>query len=1549
MIRCLSACLILMIVTCNDPLQAQVQAVSPRSCSPGKTTRLTLRGQGLDESLRIIASQPSAKIEFKTIKPTQAIAELTLPADAPLGSMGLWIRHANGPQEPLSIVVDDLPIVIDEGKNHTVQTAQPIATLAAISGTCETGQRDHYRFTVAANQRLSFAVHTQSLHSAVDPVLRLLDADGNVLRVADDNLLGPECQFSHRFKVAGDYYLQIHDNRYSAGDYHLRVGDFPILTHPVPLAVRVGHATELRFVGPDGTDAERVTIHPSRLTVGDTSMMSVSARFPGGKSATWLPVMLSQHPLHDEFSFPTDDASLTIPSLIVGQLSEPQASDSYRITGQKDQRVRVSARTRSLGCPTLLNMQLFDSSGQQVAQTEIGEADEWSFDFTFPRDGEYRLQVFDLLHRGGEAFGYCVEIAPSPLFSLAIKPDAKGRELFACEADGGACAVDLEVDRFGYDGAIELSLLESPLGLSILNPHVPAKAKQARIYLVADQNWQAESIQLVRLLGSQLTNDGSGKPPFSTLVNSQAIRRVKTPFMLETPAWRRDTLALGGVAKEPSPFRLEPQTSLQFARPTRVHPATLTLHRTNKAFKDPITLLPNGLPEGWHVTVKTEQDHSVATFTRKVVQGDESLQLEPDAISVLAYAEFQGRGRIETFDLPIEWIDPVEVALESEAVWVAGGTAVLRIKLQRRGNDPQPVEVSLTGLPPGVTAKESIIVAAEETEVELQLSIASTAAAQADARVSVSAKNTYFGQAYAVNSSPVSVSLMAAPQRLEVFPPSISLHGERSRGQLVVTGYDQHGVPRDWTRDAKMEVTDAQIAVIRDGVVFPLANGETKIDMDIAGKRMTVPIQVTDMGSTLPVQFESEVLVALSKQGCNSGACHGSPSGKGGFRLSLRSFDKSLDSLTLIREDFGRRINPLEPAKSLLLVKPTMQVAHGGGKQLRQEDEAYRILHEWIAGGSRPDDPQTARCERLSVYPDRKRVLSLTGGQQQQVSVWAHFSDGTQRDVTHLVAYESSDASVATVDTQGLVSALRQGEAVILARFLEHIESIPLMFVDHDDSFQWSSPPPHNYIDKWVNAKLRQLQYLPSETCTDAEFLRRVFLDVIGLLPTIEETTAFLADESPHKRARLVDALLEREEYAKFWALKWGDLLQMTSKTIGVEGVYKYHRWIEQTLRENLPYDQFAMQLLTASGSTLANPPANFYRAASERDECVETISQVFLGARLQCAKCHNHPFERWTQDNYYALGTFFQHIARRTTQRPGEMFIYHVDSGDVVHPRTGETMQPWLPSVGNAMAPDHEDRRQVFATWLIDPENPYFARIESNRIWSQLFTRGIVDPIDDFRDSNPPSNGPLLDALTADFVDSGFDRKHLLRTIIASRTYQASCQTNDSNRGDQLYFSHQEPRLLIAESLLDAINQTLELEQPLGTLPRGTKATQLPAPDLADVDFLKVFGQPERSTVCACERVEESNLAMAIELFNGATVHEKLRDPKNRFRRSLAAGKSPAETIRELYLAALSRPPSTAELEVALAHCAKRNDLAAGIEDVCWALFNIDEFLFQH
>ena len=784
--------------------------------------------------------------------------------------------------------------------------------------------------------------------------------------------------------------------------------------------------------------------------------------------------------------------------------------------------------------------------------------------------------------------------------------------------------------------------------------------------------------------------------------------------------------------------------------------------------------------------------------------------------------------------------------------------------------------------------------------------------------------------------------------QVEVFPTEIKLDTPGRQMRLIVTGHFADGRTEDLSRVAEASPADPSIARVERGVVLPVANGATEIVVRAAGREATskVATQVSGQESPERVSFQYATLPVLSKQNCNSGACHGSPSGKGGFRLSLRAYDPVFDAETLVREAFNRRVNLLEPGDSLLLRKPTMEVAHGGGKRLRRGAPDYALLRSWIEQGCQTDPADAPVCVKLEVYP-AQRTIKRPAFEQQLVAI-GHFSDGTRRDVTALTTFSSSEEAVASVDANGLVKGASRGGVAILARYLDRVETASLLFLEDVPGFVWSNPPAANYVDEHVLAKLRQLQIAPSELCRDEEFLRRVFLDVIGSLPTPNEARSFLADPDPQKRSKLIDALLERPEFAEFWALKWGDLLRVRNAKLTNAGVHKFHHWLVAAFRQNMPYDQFTRALLASSGSTFQNPAANYYRAAADVNDCIESTSQVFLGVRIQCAKCHNHPFERWTQDNYYGIGAFFQRVQRKPGNHPEEQVIWLARSGEITQPRTGKQMSPWLPYTGEVAPPPDEDRRELFVDWLTKPDNPFFAKIEANRIWGHLLGRGIVEPIDDFRDSNPPANPALLSALADDFARHDYDRKHLMRAILNSRAYQASATRNPFNQQDVKYFSHATTRLLSAEQLLDAICQVTASAEKFAGLPLGLRATQLPSPD-ADVEFLKVFGQPARETACQCERSSDANLSQALQMINGPLVHAKVRDEKNRLRTLAVAGKSNAEIVDELYLAAFARRPNDDEIAVTTRHVEAQPDRMQGLEDVCWAIVNSNEFLFQH
>jgi hypothetical protein len=787
--------------------------------------------------------------------------------------------------------------------------------------------------------------------------------------------------------------------------------------------------------------------------------------------------------------------------------------------------------------------------------------------------------------------------------------------------------------------------------------------------------------------------------------------------------------------------------------------------------------------------------------------------------------------------------------------------------------------------------------------------------------------------------------VVGAPLRIEVWPRDIKLDAPPREMHLVVSGFYGEENCQDLTRAATFTSSDPGVVRIDGSIARPVTNGRATITVVAGSQQSIVPVEVCGQETVEPVSFQYGTLVALSKQGCNQGACHGSPSGKGGFRLSLRAYDPTFDSETLIREAFGRRTNRLEPEESLLLQKPLMEVSHGGGRRLVKSDANYALLRDWIAQGCRLDPIDAPQCVKIEIYP-RQRVLHRPA-HTQQLLVLAHFSDGTPRDVTGQAVFSTSNDAVARVDGDGLVVGVERGEAAILVRYLEHMETSALTFLRDIPGFSWPNPPENNFVDHFVFEKLRQLQIVPSELCTDDEFVRRVFLDVIGTLPSNEETQSFVASTSSSKRSELVDALLERREYSEFWALKWADVLRLRNARMTVAGVHKFHGWIVRALRSNMPYDQFVRELLTANGSTFSNPPANYYRAAADTNDCTEITSQLFLGIRIQCAKCHNHPFERWTQNNYYGIGAFFQRVQRKSIGTE-ETVIWSAREGEVVQPRTGKQLKPWLPLKGDVDLPTEDDRRAAFAAWLTAPGNTFFARTGVNRLWSHLMGRGIVEPVDDFRDSNPPSSAALLDALARDFADHGFDFKHAIRTITNSRTYQLSSHKHELNKDDTVYFSHARPRLLSAEQLLDALCRVTGVDEKYAGLPPGLRAIQLPSPDV-DSSFLRTFGQPARETACQCERSVDSNLSQALQMINGPLVQSKVGDPKNRFRQAVTAGKTNEEIIQELYLAALCRASSEPEMRAAIEHINASKDRTSGLEDVCWALLNANEFLFQH
>jgi Protein of unknown function (DUF1549)/Protein of unknown function (DUF1553) len=703
-------------------------------------------------------------------------------------------------------------------------------------------------------------------------------------------------------------------------------------------------------------------------------------------------------------------------------------------------------------------------------------------------------------------------------------------------------------------------------------------------------------------------------------------------------------------------------------------------------------------------------------------------------------------------------------------------------------------------------------------------------------------------------------------------------------------------------------------------------------------------------GQKAPVDFRTEVVAALARGGCNQGACHGSPQGKGGFRLSLRGFDPELDYQALTRESFARRTDVFAPADSLVLQKATLRVPHQGGRRFEVSDYAYRLLRDWIEQGCRPSSSAKVLTD-LEVLP-AERYVHATNSKQQLV-VRARFDDHTVRDVTDLAVFSSSNASDAPVAPQGLVEFRRTAETVILVRYLERIVTIALSYVRTDPNYVAASPPGPGEIDKHVFGKHKGLQLRATSGAVDSVFLRRAYLDVIGALPTPEEAVRFLDSTRPERRAALIDALLERDEFASFWALKWADIMRGNREAITERGVHNFHRYLVRQFTTDRPFDQFAREILTSRGNSIHSPSANFYRIARTPEDAAESAAQLFLGVRIQCAKCHNHPYEAMTQKDYYGLSAFFARVQLKG-QRFGldDEVVLLADEGEVTDPIRHTVQPPYAFGKPFEIVDREQDRRRYLADWLIAADNPYFARAIANRVWAHLMGRGIVEPVDDFRESNPPSNSALLDALATAFVHGGYRVKPLIRQIMNSATYQLSALpahiASPYGANPERYFTSAEVKILTAEQILDAICSATGVAERFPGYPPGTRAIEIAEGEVPN-QFLRAFTKPVRNDACDCARESEPSLNEVIHLVNNAELLAKIKSPDNRLARAMKAGKSTAELVELAFLAALSRRPTARESAIALEHITRATDRLAGLEDLQHALIVSNEFLLRH
>jgi hypothetical protein len=800
----------------------------------------------------------------------------------------------------------------------------------------------------------------------------------------------------------------------------------------------------------------------------------------------------------------------------------------------------------------------------------------------------------------------------------------------------------------------------------------------------------------------------------------------------------------------------------------------------------------------------------------------------------------------------------------------------------------------------------------------------------------------------------------SALKSLTIYPADVFLGGRRTSQRLVVQGYYTDGYSEDLTAKAEITTADPRVVQVKSAVISPLASGSTTITASIGTLSATAKVTARDIEQAPQWSFRNHVIPVLTKAGCNMGACHGAAAGKNGFKLTLRGYDPEVDYKVLTREAVGRRISAQDPGRSLALLKPTLLVPHAGGRRFGTDSLEYKVIAEWISEGTRPPSPEDRRIERITVEP---RSLRLRSGSKQQLLVTAHFNDEYREDVTGWVRFESTNAGTASVDERGRVELKGAGEAGITTMYLSKVDvaSMAVPFPNKVRETAFTSAQQNNYIDKLVLDKLRALNIEPSGPSTDSEFIRRAYLDATGTLPTAAQAEEFLASKESEKSNRLIEKLLNSDAYVDYWAYKWSDLLLVTVGNADNPGgnkltpgaVRSFYNWVRDSVARNKPWNQMVREMYTATGSSRELGALNFYQLHKDPIRLTENTTVAFMGLRLTCARCHNHPLEKYTQMDYYKMANLFARVRQKAGDAAGEIIVYNADAGDIPHPRLNKPLAP-APLEGQEISLDAPGRRELLADWLTSSNNQSFSRTIVNRVWANFMGRGLVDPVDDLRSTNPPSNEPLMKALVEDFVNHGYDIKYLAGVIMNSATYQRTWQTNPTNVNDDRYYSHYPVKRLPAEVMLDAMSQVTGVPTAFEDFPLGTRALQLPDTNIESY-FLDAFGRPDRATTCECERDPQPNLRQALHMINGDTLNKKISASGGLTDMAAKWGMSNSKFVEHLYLAALSRYPTEAERTMAMKSLQEAcgpdgaQSRKEALEDFAWAVLTGKEFIFNH
>ena len=785
---------------------------------------------------------------------------------------------------------------------------------------------------------------------------------------------------------------------------------------------------------------------------------------------------------------------------------------------------------------------------------------------------------------------------------------------------------------------------------------------------------------------------------------------------------------------------------------------------------------------------------------------------------------------------------------------------------------------------------------------------------------------------------------------VQILPERVGLETQRDYHEMIVMATFEDATTKDVTAFCNLQVADPKIARLDGYFVKPVADGQTDLVATLAGQTVKATVIVKDNAKDRPVTFNLDVMPIFMRGGCNQGGCHGAARGKDGFRLSLFGMDAPGDYTRLTREMVGRRVNLAIPEESTLIEKSIGAVPHSGNQCFDEKSPYYKTLIEWITNGAQADPPTVAQVTGIEIYP-KQMVLEGTGT-RQQVTLKATYSDGTDRDVTYLALFMSNNDPTAGVTKSGLVTSGDRGAAFIMARFSVFTAVAQVLVIPSDLKYARPKLAENNYIDQLVDEKLHKLRIIPSGLCSDEDFVRRAHIDIAGVYPEPKDILSFVADKNPKKREALVDTLLQRKEFTELWVMKWAELLQIRSGLNNNQPpFYKnallYYNWLSDSIAKNKPINEIAIELLSATGGTVSNPSVNYYQMEVDPLKVTENIAQVFMGMRIQCAQCHNHPFDRWTMSDYYGFQSFFMQIGRKQTDDPQEVIVYNSKGGESKHFLTGAVMKPKFLGGEEPEIKPGQDRRRVMAEWLASPRNPYFARNIANIVWTHFMGVGVVDPVDDVRITNPPSNPELMDELSKKLTEYKYDLRKMVRDITTSMTYQRTSQVNETNAGDKRNYSHSYVRRVKAEVLLDAISSITETPNKFQGLPLGARAVQI-ADGAVSNYFLTTFGRAKRESVCSCEVKMEPTLSQALHLMNGDAINDRIKQG-GVVAKMITDKKTDREIVENLYFRCFSRAPNDKEwtsIQRSIAEAA--DNRKAALEDLFWALLNSKEFFFN-